>query len=45
MNICRHMAEKQKPYPAWCCDGCGAPIGYLGRFFQWLRLPLHRCHF
>ena len=32
-----------RPYPSWCCQTCGGPVGYVGRFFQWCRLPLHRC--
>lgn len=29
-------------YPDYCCQKCGALIGYVGRFFQWTRvLNLH----
>jgi hypothetical protein len=30
-------------HPSYCCQKCGDPIGYIGRFFQFLRIPLHRC--
>jgi predicted amidophosphoribosyltransferase len=30
-------------YPSYCCPKCGAQIGYIGRFFQFLCVPLHRC--
>jgi hypothetical protein len=30
-------------YPFYCCPKCGEQIGYIGRFFQFLRVPLHRC--
>jgi hypothetical protein len=30
-------------YPSYCCQKCGEPIGWIGRFFQFLRIPLHRC--
>lgn len=30
-------------YPSWCCQKCGAGIGWLGRFFQWTRLPVQNC--
>jgi len=30
-------------YPSYCCPKCGEQIGYIGRFFQFLRIPLHRC--
>ena len=23
-------------YPSWCCQRCGAYIGYLGRFMEWV---------
>lgn len=29
--------------PLWMCPGCGACIGYIGRFFQWLGLSPHSC--
>ena len=30
-------------YPFYCCQKCGEQIGWIGRFFQFLRVPLHRC--
>jgi hypothetical protein len=30
-------------HPSYCCPKCGAQIGWTGRFFQFLRIPLHRC--
>jgi len=30
-------------YPSYCCPKCGDMIGWTGRFFQFLRIPLHRC--
>jgi hypothetical protein len=30
-------------YASYCCPKCGEQIGYIGRFFQFLRVPLHRC--
>ena len=35
-------------HPAYCCQRCGAPIGYLGRLIDWLTRPfwnftLHDC--
>ena len=30
-------------YASYRCQKCGAQIGYIGRFFQFLRIPLHRC--
>ena len=30
-------------HPSYCCSKCGEQIGYIGRFFQFLRIPLHRC--
>jgi len=30
-------------YPSYCCQKCGEQIGWTGRFFQFIRVPLHRC--
>lgn len=32
-------------YPSYCCQKCGEPIGWLGRFFQWLPFKFlkHKC--
>jgi len=30
-------------HPTHCCQKCGERIGWAGRFFQFLRIPLHRC--
>jgi hypothetical protein len=30
-------------YASYRCQKCGEQIGYIGRFFQFLRIPLHRC--
>jgi len=30
-------------YPPYCCQKCGEQIGWIGRFFQFIRVPLHRC--
>jgi hypothetical protein len=26
-------------HPSYCCPKCGEQIGYIGRFFQFLRVP------
>lgn len=36
--------HKMQAHPAYCCQTCGAEIGYLGRAIQWLGLPIHRCN-
>ena len=30
-------------HPSYCCQKCGEQIGWIGRFFQFIRVPLHRC--
>ena len=30
-------------HPSYCCQKCGEQIGWIGRFFQSIRVPLHRC--
>jgi hypothetical protein len=30
-------------FPSWCCQICGDPVGWLGRIFQFLHVPIHRC--
>jgi len=30
-------------HPSYCCPKCGEQIGWTGRFFQFIRIPLHRC--
>lgn len=30
-------------HPSYCCPKSGEQIGYIGRFFQFLRVPLHKC--
>jgi hypothetical protein len=30
-------------FASYCCQKCGEQIGYIGRFFQFIRVPLHRC--
>jgi len=30
-------------YSLFCCQKCGEKIGYIGRFFQFLRVSSHRC--
>jgi hypothetical protein len=30
-------------HPSYCCQKCGEQIGWTGKFFQFLRIPLHRC--
>ncbi len=38
------LAWDEVRYAAWCCQGCGAEIGYLGRFFQaFVGGLLHSC--
>jgi hypothetical protein len=34
----------QKKFSSWCCQECGEPIGWLGRFFSFI-LPgrWHKC--
>ena len=34
---------KRQTYPSWCCQKCGEQIGYIGRFFQFLRVPFYQC--
>jgi hypothetical protein len=31
-------------YPKWCCQKCGLCVGYLGRFFGWLKFPGSHYH-
>ena len=32
------------PYPKYCCQRCGAQIGYMGRAFDFILVgPLHQC--
>ena len=31
-------------YPFEYCQECGEQIGWTGRFFQFLRIPLHKCY-
>jgi len=36
--------EILKPnYPSWACQNCGAAIGWIGRLYQFLRIPIHKC--
>lgn len=37
------LKVNQMTHPSYCCPKCGEQIGYIGRFFQFLRIPLHRC--
>jgi hypothetical protein len=30
-------------YPFEYCQKCGDEIGWVGRFFQFIRVPFHRC--
>jgi hypothetical protein len=30
-------------YPSWCCQRCGAEIGWIGRAWDFLGIRLHRC--
>ncbi len=31
-------------YPSWCCQECGEPIGWLGRFLELLTIAKwHKC--
>jgi hypothetical protein len=30
-------------YASYRCQKCGDMIGWAGRFFQFLRIPLHQC--
>ncbi len=30
-------------HPSYCCQRCGESIGWLGRLWQALRLPIHQC--
>ena len=30
-------------YSSYCCQKCGDQIGYIGRFFQFLRISSHQC--
>lgn len=32
-------------YPGWCCQHCGHPVGYLGRFFEAFLGKMHNCKF
>ena len=31
-------------YPFEYCQECGEQIGWIGRFFQFIRIPLHKCY-
>lgn len=35
-----------KTFPKYCCQKCGKPIGYLGRFIEWIFCGLikHDCY-
>ena len=35
--------DKRMTHPSYCCPKCGEQIGWTGRFFQFIRVPLHRC--
>jgi hypothetical protein len=35
--------ERKEEVPSDCCQECGEQVGWLGRFFQWIRLPFHKC--
>lgn len=26
----------ENKYPSWCCQKCGAEIGWLGKFFEFI---------
>jgi hypothetical protein len=30
-------------HPAYCCQSCGAPVGYIGRFLQRINVSPHVC--
>ncbi len=34
---------KTKNFPSYCCQKCGAHIGWLGRFFNLLLPKWHNC--
>ena len=42
-KVCYTPYPNIKNYKSNCCQKCGENIGYIGRFFQFLRIPLHRC--
>lgn len=42
VNTLKKVSLTEK-YPSYCCQQCGAGIGWLGRFFQFLKIPLHNC--
>jgi len=35
----KEKTKKLSPYPSWCCQKCGAQIGWVGRVL----IGLHRC--
>lgn len=37
------MTNRDQTTPLWKCARCGEAIGYIGRFWQWLGIPIHRC--
>ena len=39
--------QYKRKYPSYCCKTCGEPIGWLGRFFQWLPFKIfkQKCNF
>ena len=41
--VSRGEGVKDMKYPSSCCQKCGAGIGWLGRFFQFVRVPIHKC--
>ena len=38
-----YVGERKMTYPSYCCPKCGDQIGWIGRFFQFIRVPLHNC--
>jgi hypothetical protein len=37
------VMEFKMTYPSYCCPECGEQIGWTGKFFQFIRIPLHQC--
>ncbi len=49
-TTCEHCKPKPKKEKkgwkkeSYQCQKCGAFIGWIGRFLQWLKIPIHICN-
>lgn len=39
------MEKNKRKYPSYCCQKCGEPIGWLGRFIEFILFGFltHEC--